>query len=106
MRFFWHQQLPPHRPPKNWLPSCHRPANVQESIEQVRRLKTKLEEQMILDCTALAVSNAAGQESTALEARDIQRLQLYSQHLDIPKFQPDSEELQNRVDRLKAQLKV
>jgi len=61
---------------------------------------------MILDCTALAVSNAAGQESTALEARDIQRFQLYSQYLDIPKFQPDSEELQNRVDRLKAQLKV
>jgi len=107
MRFFWHQQLPPHPLPAEELAAeLPQTRELLESIEQVRRLKTKLEEQMILDCTALAVSNAAGQESTALEARDIQRFQLYSQYLDIPKFQPDSEELQNRVDRLKAQLKV
>ena len=107
MRFFWHQQLPPHPLPADKI-SVELPQtrDLFESIEQVRNLKAKLEEQMILDCTALAVSNAAGQENTALEARDLQRFQLYSQYLDIPKFQPDSDELQNRVDKLKSQLKV
>lgn len=107
MRFFWHQQLPPHPLPGEEI-SAELPqtSDFFESIEQVRKLKAKLEEQMILDCTANAVSSATGQDSTALEARDIKRFQLYSQYLDIPKFQPDTEELQDRVDRLKSQLKV
>ncbi len=107
MRYFWHQQLPPHPLPAEELAAeLPQTRELLESIDQVRKLKGKLEEQMILDCTAMAVSNASGQETTALEARDLQRFQLYSQYLDIPKFQPDSEDLQNRVDRLKAQLKL
>lgn len=107
MRFFWHQQLPPHPlPAEDLAAELPQTRDLFESIEQVRKLKSKLEEQMILDCTANAVSSATGQETTALEARDLQRFQLYSQYLDIPKFQPDSDELQTRVDRLKAQLKI
>ncbi len=107
MRFFWHQQLPPHPlPTAEMATELPQAADFLESIEQVRQLKGKLEEQMILDCTANAVSSASGQETTLIEARDLQRFQLYSQYLDIPKFQPDSEELQNRVDRLKAELRL
>ncbi|MDD3148317.1 MAG: hypothetical protein PHD82_13565 [Candidatus Riflebacteria bacterium] len=107
MRFFWHQQLPPHPlPAEDIATELPQTRELFESIEQVRKLKGKLEEQMILDCTANAVSNASGQETTALEARDLQRFQLYSQYLDIPKFQPDSDELQDRVDRLRAQIKI
>lgn len=107
MRFFWHQQLMPVAlPSAEIIAECPQTQDLFDSIDQVRKLKAKLEEQMILDCTAMAVSNATGLDSTALEANDIKRFQLYSQYLDIPKFQPDSEELQNRVDKLKAQLKI
>lgn len=110
MRFFWHQQLPPFpvdsEEMEKELPET---AELFESINQVRKLKTKLEEQMVLDCVTNAVSEVTAldkKDKAALEARDLKRFQLYSQFLDIPKFQPDSEELQNEVDRLKAEIRV
>lgn len=107
MRFFWHQQLPPFPLSSDELTQeCPQTKDLFESIQQVRKLKARLEEQMILDCTANAVADASGQDTTALEAKDLQRFQLYAKYLDVPKFQPDTEDLQNRIDRLKAQLKV
>jgi hypothetical protein len=41
-----------------------------------------------------------------IEAQQLQRFQLYAQYLDVPKFSPDSDELQNRIDKLKGQLRV
>jgi hypothetical protein len=110
MRFFWHQQLPPF--PLNAteivkeLPEV---AELVESIQQVRKLKEKLEEQMVLDCVASAVSEIAvldKDDKAGLKAQEIKRFQLYSQYLDIPKFQPDSRELQEKVDRLRAEMRV
>lgn len=111
MRFFFHQQLPPF--PLNAeelvkeLPDA---ADLLESIAQVRKLKVKLEEQMVLDCATNAVSEVSaldrGQNTALLEAEDLQRYQLYSKFLDIPRFQTDSQELQNEVDRLKAEVRV
>jgi hypothetical protein len=75
----------------------------------VRKLKEKLEEQMVLDCVASAVSEIAvldKDDKAGLKAQEIKRFQLYSQYLDIPKFQPDSRELQEKVDRLRAEMRV
>ncbi len=110
MRFFFHQQLPPF--PLNaqeMAKEVPEAADLLESIEQVRKLKLKLEEQMVIDCATNAISEVSALEkanSAALEAEDLKRYQLYAKFLDIPRFQPDSQELQNEVDRLKAEVKV
>ncbi|GAB4267579.1 MAG: hypothetical protein Kow0029_02140 [Candidatus Rifleibacteriota bacterium] len=110
MRFFWHQQLPPFplesQDLTNEFPEL---ADFFESIQQVRKLKAKLEEQMVLDCAQNAISEVSALDKTgsvALEAEELKRFQLYSKFLDIPKFQPDSQELQNKIDRLRAEMRV
>ncbi len=45
-------------------------------------------------------------DEAGLKAQEIKRFQLYSQYLDIPKFQPDSRGLQEKVDRLRAEMRV
>jgi hypothetical protein len=108
MRFFFHQQLPPFPlNPDELVKEVPDAADLLESIKQVRKLKQKLEEQMVIDCATNAVSEVSALDrGNALEAQDLQRFQLYSKFLDIPRFQPDSQELQNEVDRLKAEVRV
>ncbi|OGK07832.1 MAG: hypothetical protein A2W80_02575 [Candidatus Riflebacteria bacterium GWC2_50_8] len=110
MRFFWHQQLPPFPlSGEELLSEVPAIADFFESIQQVRKLKGKLEEQMILDCASTAIDDISkldGDQSTMIEAQQLQRFQLYAQYLDVPKFNPDSEELQKRIDKLKGQLRV
>jgi len=110
MRFFWHQQLPPFPlSGEELLQELPAVADFFESIQQVRKLKAKLEEQMVLDCASTAIDDISKldkDQSTLLEAQQLQQFQLYAQYLDIPKFNPDSDELQNRIDKLKGQLRV
>ena len=110
MRFFWHQQLPPFPlSGEELLSEVPAIADFFESIQQVRKLKAKLEEQMILDCAATAIDDISkldSEQTTMIEAQQLQRFQLYAQYLDVPKFSPDAEELQNRIDKLKGQLRV
>lgn len=110
MRFFFHQQLPPFPLNADELAKeIPEAADLLESIKQVRKLKLKLEEQMVIDCATNAISEVSALDkgnSAALEAEDLKRFQLYSKFLDIPRFQPDSQELQNEVDRLKAEVRV
>ncbi|MBU1106361.1 MAG: hypothetical protein KKB51_06810 [Candidatus Riflebacteria bacterium] len=110
MRFFWHQQLPPFPlSGVELLQELPAIADFFESIQQVRKLKAKLEEQMILDCASTAIDDISkldNDQSTMLEAQQLQQFQLYAQYLDVPKFSPDSDELQERIDKLKGQLRV
>ena len=110
MRFFWHQQLPPFPlSGEELLRDFPAIADFFESIQQVRKLKAKLEEQMILDCASNAIDDISkldSDQSTMLEAQQLQQFQLYAQYLDVPKFSPDSDELQERIDKLKGQLRV
>lgn len=110
MRFFWHQQLPPFALSGEDLTQDYPElADLFESIQQVRKLKAKLEEQMILDCATNAISEVSALDknnSAAIEAEQIKRFQLYSKFLDVPRFKPDSEELQKEVDRLRAEVRV
>ncbi len=109
MRYFWHEQLmPAPLPSEEIIKKFPETREFFESIKQVRQLKDSLEQQMILDCATNALGNigGAGGDTTALEAADIKRYELYSQCLDIPKFQPDSDSLQNQIDRLNSQLKI
>ncbi|PKL50737.1 MAG: hypothetical protein CVV42_01675 [Candidatus Riflebacteria bacterium HGW-Riflebacteria-2] len=110
MRFFWHQQLPPFPlSGEELLQEIPALADFFESIQQVRKLKAKLEEQMILDCASTAIDDISrldSDQTTMLEAHQLQQFQLYAQYLDVPKFNPDSDELQNRIDKLKGQLRV
>lgn len=110
MRFFFHQQLPPFPlDAEEMTKETPEAADFLESIKQVRKLKAKLEEQMVIDCATSAVSEVSALEkgnTTALEAEDLRRFQLYSKFLDIPRFQPDSQELQKEVDRLRAEVRV
>jgi hypothetical protein len=110
MRFFWHQQLPPFPlEGETLLKEFPEAGELFESIQQVRKLKAKLEEQMVLDCASNAISEVTALDkggAAAIEAENLKRFQLYSKYLDIPKFQPDSEELQDEVDRLRAEVRV
>ncbi|MDD3000582.1 MAG: hypothetical protein PHF29_02390 [Candidatus Riflebacteria bacterium] len=108
MRYFWHEQLmPAPLPSEEIIKKYPETREFFESILQVRQLKESLEQQMILDCATNALGNiGGGSDTTALEAADIKHYELYSQCLDIPKFQPDSDSLQNQIDRLNSQLKV
>lgn len=109
MRFFWHQQLPPFPlSGEEILQECPQTQDLFDSIKQVRQLKTKLEEQMILECTTNAIADISdGTTShTASEAGEIQRQQTYLQFLDVPRFQPDSDELDQQLDHLRARIRV
>ena len=110
MRFFWHQQLPPFPlSGEELLQELPAIADFFDSIQQVRKLKGKLEEQMILDCASAAIDDVSkidNEQTTMLEAQQLQQFQLYAKYLDVPKFNPDSDELQNRIDKLKGQLRV
>lgn len=109
MRFFWHQQLLPFPLPNDEIvQECPQTSELFESIEQVRQLKAKLEEQMIFECTTNAVASSYDGEGAhaASEASQIQRQQTYLQFLDVPKFQPDSDELDQQLDRLRARIRV
>lgn len=109
MRFFWHQQLPPFPlSGEEILHECPETQDFFNSIEEVRQLKTKLEEQMILECTTNAIADISDGTSshTASEAGEIQRQQTYLQFLDIPRFQPDSEDLDQQLDQLRARIRV
>ncbi len=111
-RYYWHQQLPPF--PLNqeeFLQKLDTPAirELFESISQVRALKAKLEEQMVLSTASKALANAASIDQNTpatLEAQELLRFQLYSKYLDIPKFQPESEQVQKAVDKLSADARV
>lgn len=109
MRFFWHQQLPPFPLSGEELLQEHpQLKDFFDSIQQVRQLKTKLEEQMVLECTTNALADITDGTAahTASEASEIQRQQVYLQFLDIPKFQPDPEEFDEQLDQLRARIRV
>lgn len=108
--YFWHQQLPP-MPIENddFVKDYKDAQELFESIKQVRKLKIKLEEQMVMDCASSAISNVSildSGSSSAADAMEMLKYQLYSKYLDIPKFQPDSEEMQKQTDKLTADAKV
>ncbi len=108
MRYYWHQQLPPSSfPQEEIIAKYPETADFFESIDQVRNLITKLEEQKILNIAEGAVTDDFRTEvQITSEANQIKRFQLYSDYLDIPKFQPSNEELLRQVDRLNAELRV
>ena len=108
MRYYWHQQLPPSSfPQEEIIANYPETADFFESIDQVRKLVTKLEEQKILNIAEGAVTDDFKTEvQITSEANQIKRFQLYSDYLDIPKFQPSNEELLRQVDRLNAELRV
>ena len=108
MRYFWHQQLPPSSFPKEEIISKYpETADFFESIDQVRNLITKLEEQKILNIAEGAVRDDYKTEvQITNEANQIKKFQQFSDYLDIPKFQPSDAELLKQVDRLNAELRV
>ena len=108
MRYYWHQQLPPNSFPKEEIISKYpETADFFESIDQVRNLITKLEEQKILNIAEGAVADDYKTEvQITNEANQIKKFQLYSNYLDIPKFQPSDAELLKQVDRLNAEIRV
>jgi hypothetical protein len=78
-----------------------------ESINQVKNLIQKLEEQKILNIAENAVTDDYRTEAEITsEANQINRFKLYSDYLDIPKFQPSDAELLKQVDRLNAEIRV
>jgi len=106
-RYYWHQQLPP-LPLQSMEFVKELPLAVElfESIQQVRKLKIKLEEQMVLNCASNAMSNVSildNGASSSNDAAELLKYQLYSKYLDIPKFQPDSQEMKNQTDKLTAE---
>lgn len=108
MRYYWHQQIPPNSFPEDEIKEKYpETAELFESISQVNNLISKLEEQKIISIAENAVNNDFKEESAITsEANQIKRFKLYSDYLDIPKFQPDDKELLEQVDRLNAQIKV
>lgn len=108
MRYYWHQQLPPNSFPEDEIKNKYpETCELFESMGQVRNLISKLEEQKILSMAENAVSHDYKTESEiTTEADQIKKFQLYSDYLDIPKFQPNDDELLKQVDRLNAQIKV
>ena len=108
MRYFWHQQLPPKSFPKEEIISKFpETADFFESIDQVKNLITKLEEQKILNIAEGAVTDDFKTEvQISNEARQIKKFQQFSDYLDIPKFQPSDADLLKQVDRLNAEIRV
>ncbi|MGM0600804.1 MAG: hypothetical protein ACQETH_13420 [Candidatus Rifleibacteriota bacterium] len=110
MRVFWHQQLPPFPLDGEQLQEQFpETSDFFASIEQVKKLKAGLEEQMVLDYASNAISEISElekAEKTDLEAKDLKNYELYSKYLEVPGFKPDEEELQRKVDRLKAEVRV
>ena len=108
MRYYWHQQLMPGQlPAEEIINQYPETSEIFESINQVRNLLVKLEEQKLIDSATASVSNYSGTEhEITSEASQIKRFQLYSQYLDIPKFQPSDADLLNRVDQLNAQIRI
>ncbi|MBR4570738.1 MAG: hypothetical protein IKO19_08775 [Candidatus Riflebacteria bacterium] len=108
MRYYWHQQLSPSSFPEEEITAQYpETAELFESIGQVRNLIQKLEEQKILSMAENAVTDDYKTEAQITsEARQIKKFQLYSDYLDIPKFQPSDAELLKQVDRLNAELRV
>jgi hypothetical protein len=107
MRFFWHQQLPPFPlSGEEILEECPAARDLFDSIQQVRQLKSRLEEQMILECTSNAIADIPEGATAVSEAGEIQRQQVYLQFLDIPRFQPDTEDLDEQLDKLRARIRV
>lgn len=106
MRYFWHQQLPPFPiSGTEILKNLPQAQPLFDSIEQVRKLKVKLEEQMLLDCVSSAISNVSS-STAASEANEVKRFQLYSTYLDVPAFQPSEKDLNNKIDKLRAEMRV
>lgn len=106
MRYFWHQQLPPFPiSGTEILKDMPKTQPLFESIEQVRKLKAKLEEQMLLDCVSSAISDVSS-SGAAAEADEVKRFQLYSTYLDVPAFQPSEKDLNNKIDKLRAEMRV
>lgn len=108
MRYYWHQQLRPASfPEEEIIEKFPETAELFESIGQVRNLIQKLEEQKILSMAENAVTDDYKTEAQITsEAKQIKKFQLYSDYLDIPKFQPSDAELLKQVDRLNAELRV
>ena len=108
MRYYWHQQLRPSSfPEEEIIEKYPETAELFESIGQVKNLIQKLEEQKILNMAETAVTEDYKAEAQITsEAKQIKRFQLYSDYLDIPKFQPSDAELLKQVDRLNAELRV
>lgn len=106
-RYFWHQQLPPFPLTGDELISeCPETREFFQVIDQVRHLKTKIEEQMILDYASDAVVDASGNYETAYEARQMQQFDFYHKFLDVKSFEIDEESFSDKVDKLKAEMRV
>ena len=108
MRYYWHQQLRPSSFPEDDIKAQYpETSELFESIGQVQNLINKLNEQKIMNIAEEAVKNDFKTETEITsEAHQIKRFQLYSDYLDIPKFQPSDAELLKQVDRLNAQIRV
>ncbi len=108
MRYYWHQQLNPSSfPEEEIIAQYPETADFYESINQVKNLIQKLEEQKILNIAENAVTDDYRTEAEITsEANQINRFKLYSDYLDIPKFQPSDAELLKQVDRLNAEIRV
>lgn len=109
-RFYWLRELPPfHLEPKEFLKKYPQSRELFESIDQVRKLKVKLEDQMVLNCASQAVSDISLLEDglpAAIDARDTLKNQLFTNFLDIPDFKTDSQEITDEVERLTAEARV
>lgn len=109
-RMHWHRALPPFPLEDDGFMSTFPQAqDLFDSLKQVRQLKSHLEDQMVLNCVAKAISEASTLESgytAPLEGQEIVRDSAYAQYLDIPKFRPDSQEVQEEVDKLVANARV
>lgn len=108
MRYYWHQQLRPSSFPEEDIKAQYpETSELFESIGQVQNLINKLNEQKIMNIAEEAVKNDFKTETEITsEAHQIKRFSLYSDYLDIPKFQPSDAELLKQVDRLNAQIRV
>ncbi len=108
MRYYWHQQIQPSEfPVEEIIEHYPETSELFESIGQVQNLISKLEEQKIMNIAEEAVKDDYRTESEITsEATQIKRFQLYSDYLDIPKFQPSDDDLLKLVDKLNAQIRV
>ena len=109
-RVFWHQRLPPFPLEDDGsLSSSHHACELLKSLNEVRKLKVFLEEQMALNCvtqTISAVSPAERGFSPTMEAEEVRRDFVYENYLDIPRFRPDPGHVDEAVDKLLAEARV
>lgn len=105
-RSYWHKRLPPFALENDGTFGTSRQVNdFFESLQQVIQLKAHLEDQMVLNCVSNALSQATPADGVTREAHDVVNNPA-AQYLELPRFRPDSKEVQEQVDRLAAEARV